>query len=242
MFTVEKRVLKIYDHIENHTGSAADTPSEVCILVGVCMKRPPSSDRHLSLGLWKYWLGFELLYVLASEERVLQKRNRVFCFNVYRAPTQGLEWVLWYKYPQPDDGASSEVDDGVDSDHFQVQLNSAGPFHRTGHHQRSTDWSCLLCTEQEEAGEIFRNSFENCHLRRDHMMCMGFQLMSVFGSISLFCVIHWLLHFFKAFESPAYKGSYCAKKFAIIWIEKDLEHAQKMSLVSWGGHILFSLM
>lgn len=124
-------------------GSAADTPSEVCVLVGVCTKRPPSSDRHRSLGLWKYWLGFELLYVLASEERVLQRRNRVFVFNVYRAPTQGLEWVLWYKYPQPDDRASSEVDDGVDSDHFQVQLNSARPFHRTGHHQRSTDGSCL---------------------------------------------------------------------------------------------------
>lgn len=140
---MEKWVLKIHDRIENRMGSAADTPPEDCILVGAVHEEAPSSDRHRSLGLWKYWLGFELLYVLASEERVLQRRNRVFCFNVYRAPTQGLERVLWYVYPQPDDRASPEVDDGVNSDHFQVQLNSTGPFHGTGHHQGSTDRSRL---------------------------------------------------------------------------------------------------
>lgn len=121
------------------------------------MKRPPSSDRCRSLGLWKYWFGLELLYVLASEERILQRRNCLFCMNVSRAQTQGLEGVLWYIYRQSDDRASSEVDDSVDSDHFQVQLNSTGPLHGAGHHQGSTDRSRLLCTKQEEASEIFRN-------------------------------------------------------------------------------------
>lgn len=125
---------------------------------GLCMERPPSSGRCRSPGLWKYWFGLELLYVLASEERVLQRRNRLFCFNVSRAQTQGLEGVLWYVYPQPDDRASSEVDDGVDGDHFQVQLNSTGPLHGAGHHQRSTDGSRLLCTRQEEAGGILKSS------------------------------------------------------------------------------------
>lgn len=123
------------------------------------MKRPPSSDRRRSLGLWKYWFGLELLYVLASEERILQRRNRLSCINVSRAQTQGLEGVLWYVYRQSDDRASSEVDDSVDSDHFQVQLNSTGPLHGAGHHQGSTDRSCLLRTKEEEKGEgeIFKN-------------------------------------------------------------------------------------
>lgn len=125
---------------------------------GPCTKRPPSSDRHRSPGLWEYWFGLELLYVLASEERVLQRRNRLFCFNVSRAQTQGLEGVLWHVYPQPDDRASSEVDDGVNGDHFQVQLNSTGPLHGAGHHQRSADRSRLLCAKQEEAGETLKNS------------------------------------------------------------------------------------
>lgn len=187
------------------------------------MKRPPSSDRHRSLGLWKYWFGLELLYVLASEERVLQRRNRLFCFNVSRAQTEGLEGVLWYVYPQPDDRASSEVDNGVNSDHFQVQLNSTGPLHGAGHHQSSTDRSRLLCTKQEKAGEIFKNG--------------SWKLLSHYGlqaaKITVFCCIvwnHWnsserwlcfsiWLHFSvlwelppstacKAFGSPAHKRSY----------------------------------
>lgn len=181
------------------------------------MKRPPSSDRHRSLGLWKYWLGFELLYVLASEERVLQRRGRVFCFNVYRAPTQGLEWVLWYIYPQPDDRASPEVDDGVNSDHFQVQLNSTGPFHGTGHHQGSTDRSRLLYTKQEEASEISRNGLWklSCQVRPRYVhspQAAKITLFSIalleataihrresfnsaFGSISVFCMNYHFLQF-----------------------------------------------
>lgn len=117
------------------------------------MKRPHSSGRHRSRVcgntdlIWSccmYWLL----------RRVLQRKNCLFHFNVFRAQTQGLEGVLWYVYPQPDDRASSEVDDGVNSDHFQVQLNSTGPLHRASHHQCSTDWSRLLCTKQEKAGKI----------------------------------------------------------------------------------------
>lgn len=39
-----------------------------------------------------------------------------------RGSGPGSERVLRHVYPQPDHGTASEVDDGVDSDHFQVQL------------------------------------------------------------------------------------------------------------------------
>lgn len=63
------------------------------------------------------------------------------------APAQGSEWVLRHVYPQSDHGAASEVDDGVDSDHFQVQLYFPGPFDGACHHQGGTDGACLLWTE-----------------------------------------------------------------------------------------------
>lgn len=59
------------------------------------------------------------------------------------APAQGSEWVLRHVYPQSDHGAASEVDDGVDSDHFQVQLYFPGPFDGACHHQGGTDGACL---------------------------------------------------------------------------------------------------
>lgn len=162
------------------------------------MKRPPSSDRHRSLGLWKYWFGLELLYVLASEERVLQRRNRLFCFNVSRAQTQGLEGVLWYIYPQPDDRASSEVNDGVNSDHFQVQLNSTGPLHGAGHHQSGTDRSCLLWTKQEETGEILKNSSwkRSSQVRQHYGHGLWAAKITLFSAVLLEATaIHGRIHF-----------------------------------------------
>lgn len=145
------------------------------------MKRPPSSDRRRSPGLWEYWFGLELLQVLASEERVLQRRECLFWLNVSRALTRVLEGVLWYEYPQPDDRASSEVDDGVNSDHFQVQLNSTGPLHGAGHHQSGTDWSCLLCIKQEKPSEIAKTSSSKLMSR--------YSLQA--AKIGVFCFIVW---------------------------------------------------
>lgn len=56
-------------------------------------------------------------------------------------------FILRHVYPQSDHGAASEVDDGVDSDHFQVQLYFPGPFDGACHHQGGTDGACLLWTE-----------------------------------------------------------------------------------------------
>lgn len=59
----------------------------------------------------------------------------------------GSERVLRHVYPQSDHGAASEVDDGVDGDHFQVQLYVPGPFDGACHHQGGTDGARLLWTE-----------------------------------------------------------------------------------------------
>lgn len=66
---------------------------------------------------------------------------------VSEAPPGPSERVLRHMYPQPDHRAASEVDDGVDSDHFQVQLYVPGPFDGARHHQRGTDGARLLWTE-----------------------------------------------------------------------------------------------
>lgn len=57
------------------------------------------------------------------------------------------ERVLGHIYPQSDHRAASEVDDGVDCDHFQVQLYVPGPFDGASHHQGGTDGARLLWTE-----------------------------------------------------------------------------------------------
>lgn len=62
-------------------------------------------------------------------------------------PARGSERVLGHVYPQSDHRAASEVDDGVDSDHFQVQLYVPGPFDGACHHQGGTDGTRLLWTE-----------------------------------------------------------------------------------------------
>lgn len=59
------------------------------------------------------------------------------------APACSSEWVLRHIYPQSDHRAASEVDDGVDSDHFQVQLQVSGPFDGACHHQGGTDGARL---------------------------------------------------------------------------------------------------
>lgn len=59
----------------------------------------------------------------------------------------GSERVLRHVYPQSDHRTASEVDDGVDSDHLQVQLYLPGPFDGACHHQGGTDGACLLRTE-----------------------------------------------------------------------------------------------
>lgn len=47
------------------------------------------------------------------------------------------------EYPQPDDGAASEVDDCVDGDHFQIQCDVARTLDGTSHNQGGTDGACL---------------------------------------------------------------------------------------------------
>ena len=60
---------------------------------------------------------------------------------------RGSERVLRHVYPQSDHRAASEVDDGVDSDHLQVQLYVPGPLDGACHHQGGTDGTRLLWTE-----------------------------------------------------------------------------------------------
>lgn len=64
--------------------------------------------------------------------------------SVSGPPARGSERVLGHVYPQSDHGAAPEVDDGVDGDHFQVQLDVPGPFDGAGHHQGGTDGTRLL--------------------------------------------------------------------------------------------------
>lgn len=66
---------------------------------------------------------------------------------VSEAAARCSEWVLGHIYPQSDHRAASEVDDGVDRDHFQVQLYVPGPFDGACHHQGGTDGARLLWME-----------------------------------------------------------------------------------------------
>lgn len=62
---------------------------------------------------------------------------------VSEAAARRSERVLGHIYPQSNHRAASEVDDGVDRDHFQVQLYVPGPFDGASHHQGGTDGARL---------------------------------------------------------------------------------------------------
>lgn len=57
--------------------------------------------------------------------------------------------MLWHKYRQTYDGAASEVDDVVDSDHLQVQHHLLRPFDRPWQDQGGTHITSLLQRREE---------------------------------------------------------------------------------------------